>query len=97
MAENKEQLPESTAEPHPSHNDAPAPGPDLSLSRRQMLAGAGGAGVLAAVPMALPHRRGRRSPASPDGTPEQIHLTWGADPATSVVVSWASPGLRQAW
>src|SRR5262249_6194124 len=27
-----------------------------------------------------------------DGTPEQIHLTWGDDPARSVVVSWASPG-----
>jgi hypothetical protein len=31
-------------------------------------------------------------PAGPgDGTPEQIHLTWGDDPARSVVVSWASP------
>ncbi len=31
-------------------------------------------------------------PARPgDGTPEQIHLTWGDDPARSVVVSWASP------
>ena len=30
--------------------------------------------------------------ASNDGTPEQIHLTWGNDPARSVVVSWASPG-----
>jgi hypothetical protein len=27
-----------------------------------------------------------------DGTPEQIHLTWGENPATGVVVSWASPG-----
>jgi hypothetical protein len=27
-----------------------------------------------------------------NGTPEQVHLTWGDDPATSVVVSWASPG-----
>jgi hypothetical protein len=25
--------------------------------------------------------------ASADGTPEQIHLTWGTDPATSVTVS----------
>ncbi|HUY46208.1 MAG TPA: fibronectin type III domain-containing protein [Streptosporangiaceae bacterium] len=30
--------------------------------------------------------------AAGDGTPEQVHLTWGDDPATSVVVSWASPG-----
>ncbi len=27
-----------------------------------------------------------------DGTPEQIHLTWGEDPASSVCVSWATPG-----
>ena len=27
-----------------------------------------------------------------NGTPEQVHLTWGDDPATSVVVSWGSPG-----
>ncbi len=30
-------------------------------------------------------------PGPGDGTPEQIHLTWGDDPARSVVVSWASP------
>jgi hypothetical protein len=27
-----------------------------------------------------------------DGTPEQIHLTWGDDPSRAVAVSWASPG-----
>lgn len=26
-----------------------------------------------------------------DGTPEQVHLTWGDDPARAVVVSWVSP------
>src|SRR5215469_8356470 len=31
-------------------------------------------------------------PVLGNGTPEQVHLTWGDDPATSVVVSWASPG-----
>jgi hypothetical protein len=31
---------------------------------------------------------------NPDGTPEQIHLTWGADPTSEVIVSWAS--LAQA-
>jgi hypothetical protein len=29
--------------------------------------------------------------AGADGTPEQIHLTWGEDPTRSVFVSWASP------
>ena len=32
-----------------------------------------------------------RTPAGVDGTPEQIHLTWGDDPSSTVVVSWASP------
>jgi hypothetical protein len=30
-------------------------------------------------------------PGQEDGTPEQISLTWGSDPATTMVVSWASP------
>ena len=64
------------------------------MSRRQVLAGRRG------------HRpaRGHRQPGQGgdadapvpagggDGTPEQIHLTWGDHPATSIVVSWASPG-----
>jgi 3',5'-cyclic AMP phosphodiesterase CpdA len=34
---------------------------------------------------------GRQSePKSADGTPEQIHITWGEDPASSVCLSWAS-------
>ncbi len=70
------------------------PEPD-GPSRRQVLAGAGGAGLLAAaapVPLTLtrPQRHGGAAGAS-DGTPEQIHLTWGPDPATSIAVSWASP------
>ena len=64
------------------------------MSRRQVLAAAGGTGLLAAAASpakaALRARRGRA--AAGGGTPEQIHLTWGENPATSVVVSWASPG-----
>ena len=68
-----------------------------SITRRQVLAGAGGTGLLAAVAPVSVRAAARPAPASPgaagaDGTPEQIHLTWGADPATSVTVSWASPG-----
>src|SRR5579859_3770633 len=71
-----------------------------SLSRRQMLT-AGGTGILAtaaaaatAVPAhAATAAAGQHSGAAgADGTPEQIHLTWGQNPATSVVVSWAAPG-----
>jgi Purple acid Phosphatase, N-terminal domain/Calcineurin-like phosphoesterase len=69
---------------------------DSPLTRRQVLAGAGGTGLLAAAgPVAVlgsARPPARRASGSADGTPEQIHLTWGADPATSVTVSWASPG-----
>jgi alkaline phosphatase D len=65
---------------HPDH---------AALSRRQVLAAAGGAGLLAAVGTGALAEAAAAAPA--DGTPEQIHLTWGHDPATSVVVSWASP------
>jgi hypothetical protein len=68
-----------------------------SPSRREVLAGVGGVGLLAA---AAPATRsvaalGAARTVSGDGTPEQLHLTWGADPATSVTVSWASPGRAQ--
>gem|GEM_PF-3277731 len=66
---------------------------ESDLSRRQVLAGAGGVGILAAAPGL--HARSGRSGGQlvpSDGTPEQIHLTWGADPPASMVASWASPG-----
>ncbi len=64
------------------------------MSRRQVLAGAGGTGLLAATASsAKAAARTRRARAGgADGTPEQIHLTWSENPATGVVVSWASPG-----
>jgi len=54
---------------------------------------ASGTGLLAATATEGPARaamRGRTTLA--DGTPEQVHLTWGDDPARSVVISWVSPG-----
>jgi hypothetical protein len=69
-----------------------APPADAGPSRRQVLAGAGSAGLLAAVPVIRTRSARSSSPYSAsDGTPEQIHLTFGADPATSMTVSWASP------
>jgi len=64
------------------------------MSRRQVLAGAGGTGLLAATasPAKAAARTRRARAGAADGTPEQIHLTWSENPATSVVVSWASPG-----
>ena len=53
-------------------------------------------GPLAAAPVTSVRAANRGRPAAADGTPEQIHLTWGNDPARSVVVSWASPGQAEA-
>jgi len=79
-------MPENTDDPRPSR---------LPMSRRQVLAGAGSTGLLAAAagPAKATTVRGRRArAAASDGTPEQIHLTWGDNPTSSVVISWASPG-----
>ncbi len=59
-----------------------------------MLVGAGSTGLLAAAGQRQPRTTLATSKASTgtDGTPEQIHLTWGQDPSVSVTVSWASPG-----
>jgi hypothetical protein len=62
------------------------------FSRRAFLVGAGASGVAAATPLAGLSARAFADPTSLGGTPEQVHLTWGADPTRSVVVSWASPG-----
>ena len=66
-----------------------------ALSRRQLLA-AGTTGLIATAAVPPVAGASRRRAGAADGTPEQIHLTWGADPARSVVVSWASPGQALA-
>ncbi|MEX3959694.1 fibronectin type III domain-containing protein [Trinickia sp. EG282A] len=59
-----------------------------TLSRRDFLKLAGASGLAtAAGTFPSPSNAG---PSSPDGTPEQVHLTWGDDPCTEVVISWAS-------
>jgi hypothetical protein len=65
------------------------------LSRRQLLA-AGTTGLIATAAVPPVAGANRRRAGAADGTPEQIHLTWGDDPARSVVVSWASPGRSLA-
>ena len=61
----------------------------VSISRRGFVTAAGATGLAAAAsPLAL---FAGDAPAPPaDGTPEQIHLTWGEDPTSIVFVSWAS-------
>ena len=74
----------------------PTPAPGLDCRGVRSWSGAGGTGLLAAVGAgalrAPSASAASRTASSGDGTPEQVHLTWGNDPATSVVVSWASPG-----
>ncbi len=71
--------------------------PVSRVSRRQFLVGAGAAGLaLAAGPLtgtasASTSGAGATADVRPDGTPEQVHLTWGNDPSREVIVSWASP------
>ena len=59
-----------------------------SLSRREFFKRVGGA----AVASSLTRPRAGAALAAADGTPEQVHLTWGDDPSRTVFVSWASPG-----
>ena len=58
------------------------------FSRRQLLKGAGAGGLAAALVPAMRQSRGsldrlasfNAAPASsPNGTPEQVHLTWGGE------------------
>ncbi len=62
------------------------------LTRRGFFKGAGMsvAGVAAAASPLGIFAGDARAAAIPDGTPEQIHLTWGNDPSSEVFVSWAS-------
>ena len=62
----------------------------VSLSRRKFFKEAGATG-LAAAASPLPSFSADAQAGGADGTPEQIHLTWGEDPSSIVVVSWASP------
>ena len=65
------------------------------MPTRQLLA-VPTSGPLAPAPRASARAAHRGRPAAKDGTPEQVHLTWGTDPARSVVVSWTSRGKAEA-
>lgn len=56
-----------------------------ALSRREFLKRAGASGVAVAA-----GTFGRAAAGAGGGTPEQVHLTWGADPSSEVVVSWCT-------
>jgi len=78
-----------------SNTNTPASAPDsrpthalAAVSRRGFLKLAGVSGLATAAGSLA--AASKAATASPDGTPEQIHLTWGSDPATEIVISWAS-------
>ena len=90
-------MPATDDDPRPSGTaDGHRPWPHLS--RRQFLQVAGGTGFTA-VAVRFGLGDGYAFAAGPGGAsglgtgtvPEQIHLTWGADPSSEVTVSWASP------
>ena len=62
-----------------------------SFSRRAFFREAGATG-LAAAASSLASFESEAKPLAADGTPEQLHLTWGDDPSNCVIVSWASVG-----
>ena len=66
------------------------------MSRRDFVVAAAGAGVAAVVatvawPEGYSAAAVAAGPLGSGTTPEQIHLTWGANPATDMTVSWVSP------
>jgi 3',5'-cyclic AMP phosphodiesterase CpdA len=60
--------------------------PANPITRREFIGAAGLSGLAAAPFGVLAEVRGS---LHADGTPEQIHLTFGDDPSSTVVVSWA--------
>ncbi|NML32554.1 fibronectin type III domain-containing protein [Paraburkholderia antibiotica] len=74
-------------------NAAPADEQGASIvSRRGFLKFAGVSSLATAAGALASSARGANS-GTPDGTPEQIHLTWGNDPTSEVTVSWSSLAL----
>ncbi|GAB2922348.1 metallophosphoesterase family protein [Paraburkholderia jirisanensis] len=63
---------------------------NASVSRRGFLKLAGASGFAGAAGALAGAARAADASAVADGTPEQVHLTWGDDPTSEVVVSWAS-------
>lgn len=66
-----------------------------SVSRRLFLKGAAGAAIaVTAAPFVLD--RAAFASLGTGTVPEQVHLQWGTDPSTTVVVSWASASQQPA-
>jgi hypothetical protein len=95
----------ATTDERPAPDSNPGASTPRQLSRRRFLQAAGGAGVAAVtVTLGLDHGYAfaagiSTSPTSTLGSgwvPEQIHMTWGADPSSDVTISWATPEAPKA-
>jgi len=72
---------------------------DSQVSRRRFLQGAGAAGLIATAPWLWPGaasartapRLLRETPIAGAPPPEQLHLQFGADAASQMSASWATP------
>jgi 3',5'-cyclic AMP phosphodiesterase CpdA len=63
----------------------------VSLTRREFFKGAGSASLAAALsPAGVIAEAEDRKRTTADGTPEQIHLTFGDEPSSTICISWAS-------
>lgn len=71
-------------------SDAPLIETSAGVSRRGFLKLAGASGFATAAGALAGAAKAADASATADGTPEQVHLTWGDDPTHEVVVSWAS-------
>lgn len=71
-------------------SDAPLTETSAGVSRRGFLKLAGASGFATAAGALAGAAKAADASATADGTPEQVHLTWGDDPTHEVVVSWAS-------
>jgi Purple acid Phosphatase, N-terminal domain/Calcineurin-like phosphoesterase len=84
-------MPDGTADTERNAMDEKDAAKPSFLSRRAFFREAG-ATSLAAAAAPLAAFESQAQPKAADGTPEQLHLTWGEDPSSSVIVSWASTG-----
>jgi hypothetical protein len=71
----------------PTRDSKPAPAVER-ITRRRFVTGVGLTGLLSVASSREMSGVSASQPA--DGTPEQIHITWGEDPASSICLSWAS-------
>jgi hypothetical protein len=71
-------------------DDLPPAEQGATVSRRGFLKLAGASGLATAAGGLASASRATAAAVSPDGKPEQIHLTWGKEPSAEVVISWAS-------